>query len=77
MRVLGQNKRMNFFRRFPGQAIPVLIESKRDTATGLLKGISSNYLPVLIAGRDTQKNKIIDVKIEKLEGNKLFGTHIT
>ena len=77
MRVLGQNKRMNFFRRFPGQAMPVLIESKRDTATGLLKGISSNYLPVLIAGRDTQKNKIIDVKIEKLEGNKLFGTHIT
>jgi tRNA A37 methylthiotransferase MiaB len=39
----------------------------------LLKGISSNYLPVLIDGKDELKNKIIDVKIEKLEGDKLFG----
>ncbi|MCP4622657.1 MAG: tRNA (N(6)-L-threonylcarbamoyladenosine(37)-C(2))-methylthiotransferase MtaB [bacterium] len=73
MRMLGQDKRMNFYRRFPGQTMPVLVESKRDKATGLLKGISSNYLPVLIDGPDTLKNKIIDVKIEKLEGDKLFG----
>ena len=76
MRMLGQNKRMNFYRRFPGQAMPVLIESKRDKATGLLKGISSNYLPVLIDAGDKLKNKIIDVKIKKMEGNKLFGNHI-
>lgn len=73
MRRLGRDKRMKFYRGFVGKTIPVLIETKRDGATGLLKGISSNYLPVLIDGEDDQKNKIVDVKIEKLEGDKLFG----
>jgi threonylcarbamoyladenosine tRNA methylthiotransferase MtaB len=73
MRRLGQDKRMNFYRGFIGKTMPVLIETKRERVTGLLKGISSNYLPVLIDGKDELKNKIIDVKIEKLEGDKLFG----
>ncbi len=73
MRRLGQNKRMNFYREFVGMTMPLLIETKRDGATGLLKGVSSNYLPVLIDGGDDKKNKIVAVKIEKLEGDKLFG----
>jgi len=76
MRRLGHDKRMNFYRKFVGKAMPVLIETKRDDATGLLKGISSNYLPVLIDGEDEFENKIIDVKIEKLKNNKLIGTLI-
>ena len=75
MRRLGQAKRINFYRKFIGKIIPVLIETKRDGATGLLKGISSNYLPILIDADDELKNKIIDVRIEKLQGNKLFGDH--
>ncbi len=75
MRKLGHATRMSFYRGFVGKTMPVLIETKRDRATGLLKGISSNYLPVLIDGRDEIKNKIVDVTIEKLEGNKLFGSH--
>ena len=55
--------------------MPLLIETKRDNATGFLKGISSNYLPVFIEGKDNQKNKIIDVTIEKMESNRLFGFH--
>ena len=73
MRRLGQDKRMSFYRGFVGKTMPVLIETKRDGTTGLLKGISSNYLPVLIDGMDEVKNKIVDVKIEKCEANKLFG----
>jgi threonylcarbamoyladenosine tRNA methylthiotransferase MtaB len=75
MRGLGQNKRINFYRKFVGTTVPLLIETKRDGATGLLKGISSNYLPVLIDGEDELKNKIIDVRIEKLKENRLFGIH--
>ena len=73
MRRLGQDQRMRFYREFVGKTMPVLIETKRDGATDLLKGISSNYLPVLIDGEDNQKNKIVDVKFEKFEANKLFG----
>lgn len=73
MRSLGLDKRISFYRKFIGKKMPLLIETKRDGATGLLKGVSSNYLPVLIDGKDDPINKIVDVKIEKLEGDKLFG----
>ena len=73
MRVLGHKKRMEFYRKFIGQQLPILIETKREASTNLLKGISSNYLPVLVEAGDELKNKIIEVKIQKLEGMKLFG----
>jgi threonylcarbamoyladenosine tRNA methylthiotransferase MtaB len=76
MRSLGWSKRLNFYRKFIGERLPVLIEAKRDGTAGLLKGISSNYVPVLIDAGDELKNKIVDVKIEHLDGNKLFGIHI-
>ena len=73
IRMLGNEKRLRFYREFIGKVLPILIETKRDTSTNFLKGISSNYLPVLIEAGDKLKNKIVDVKIQKLEGMKLFG----
>jgi tRNA A37 methylthiotransferase MiaB len=57
--------------------MPVLIETQRDAATGFLKGISSNYIPVLINSADAKQNSIVNVKIEKMEGHKLFGKYTT
>ena len=76
MRRLGLVKRIRFYRQFVGQTLPLLIEAKRIEPSGLLKGISSNYLPVLIAGGDELKNKIIDVRIEKMTENRLFGSPV-
>ena len=73
MRILGNEKRMKFYQAFMGQVLPILIETEREASTNFLKGISSNYLPVLIDAGDHLKNKIVDVKIQKLEGMKLFG----
>jgi threonylcarbamoyladenosine tRNA methylthiotransferase MtaB len=73
IRELGYQKRLKFYGRFTGRSRPVLIETKRDGSTGLLKGISSNYLPVLIDAGDDLKNSIVEVKIEKLEGGRIFG----
>jgi threonylcarbamoyladenosine tRNA methylthiotransferase MtaB len=73
IRELGHQKRLKFYRRFTGQSLPVLIETKRAASSGLLKGISSNYLPVLIEGDDDLRNSIVEVKIEKLEGGRIFG----
>ena len=73
MRRLGHEKRLQFYRKWVGKLMPVLVETKRDVATGLLKGISSNYLPVLIDAGDEVKNTIVDVNIENLEKNRLFG----
>ncbi len=76
MRILGNEKRMKFYQGFMGQIVPILIETEREASTNFLKGISSNYLPVLIDAGDNLKNKIVDVKIQKLEGMKLFGKYI-
>jgi len=73
IRKLGHQKRLKFYRKFIGKSPPVLIETRRDGSTGLLKGISSNYLPVLVDGDDDLQNKIVEVQIEKMEGDKLFG----
>jgi len=73
IRKLGHQKRLKFYCKFSGMSLPILIETRRDGFTGLLKGISSNYLPVLVDGTDDLQNKIVEVKIEKLEGDKLFG----
>ena len=73
MRVLGNEKRTGFYHKFLGQKLSILIETRRDASTDLLKGVSSNYLPVLIEAGDKLKNKIVDVKIQKMLGMKLFG----
>jgi threonylcarbamoyladenosine tRNA methylthiotransferase MtaB len=74
MRILGNKKRMEFYRKFIGKEIPVLIETKRDPATNLLKGISSNYLAVLIEGGDKLKNLTVNVNIVKHIDHHLFGS---
>jgi len=73
MRILGNEKRMKFYQAFMKRVLPILIETEREASTNLLKGITSNYLPVLIDAGDHLKNKMVDVKIQKLEGMKLFG----
>jgi threonylcarbamoyladenosine tRNA methylthiotransferase MtaB len=75
LRILGNDKRKKFFKGFIGQVLPILVETKREASTNFLKGMSSNYVPVLIDAGDNLKNKIVDVRIQKLEGMKLFGNN--
>ena len=74
MRILGNAKRKHFYQKFIGQVLPILVETNRVPSTNFLKGVSSNYLPVLMDGGDILKNKIVEVKIEKPIGRQLFGS---
>jgi len=74
MRRLGQSKRLHFYRNFIGKAVEILVESTRHPATGLLKGISSNYIPVLINANDHQINTLVTVKLTAQIDNALTGT---
>jgi threonylcarbamoyladenosine tRNA methylthiotransferase MtaB len=74
MRRLGADKRRTFYQKFRGQTVDVLIEETADRSTGLLKGFSSNYLPVLIDAPRNYINTVVPVKIEELDAdNRLFG----
>jgi len=75
MRELGKVKRQEFYKKFIGKSLEVLVESRRDKSTGLLKSISSNYIPVLLTGKDDLKNRLVNVRIEEINGkNTVFGS---
>jgi threonylcarbamoyladenosine tRNA methylthiotransferase MtaB len=74
MRRLGDEKKKAFYKTFTGKTVRVLIEGKRDNATGLLKGVTSNYIPVHVHGEDTLFNTLVQVTIEKIKKNQtVFG----
>ncbi len=73
MRRLGSIKRQHFNQRFIGKELEVLVESARHAATGLLKGLSSNYIPVLIDAAASQINKCQPVRITAQVDHALKG----
>jgi threonylcarbamoyladenosine tRNA methylthiotransferase MtaB len=48
MRELGKEKRRAFYGQFLGQELKVLVEDRRGRGTGRWKGLSRNYIPVLL-----------------------------
>ncbi len=75
MRRLGNVKFRNFINKFLDQRVEVLVESKRDRSSGLLRGMSSNYISVHLDGGDDLKNTLVHVKIDRLDNNnRVFGT---
>ncbi len=49
---LGQKKKKHFYDQIVGRRLEVIIEHQRDKSTGLLKGMSENYIKVLVDGND-------------------------
>jgi threonylcarbamoyladenosine tRNA methylthiotransferase MtaB len=76
MRDLGKAKRLRFYKQFIGKQLEVLVESTRHTPSRFLKGLSSNYIPVLIDADDDHKNQFRTVKVEKLVGDTLVGSFL-
>jgi threonylcarbamoyladenosine tRNA methylthiotransferase MtaB len=74
LRQLGRGKRLDFHRRFIGRTVPVLTESRRDPRTGLLKGVSSNYLPVWFDGGDDRMQRLVEVRISGADAVRLRGS---
>ena len=74
LRNLGVKKRDEFTKRFLGKKLRVLVEKNKDKKTGLMKGFSQNYLPVLIDKSDSSVlNKIVTVQTQNIADGKLYG----
>ncbi|MCP3924097.1 MAG: tRNA (N(6)-L-threonylcarbamoyladenosine(37)-C(2))-methylthiotransferase MtaB [Desulfobacterales bacterium] len=58
LRSLGQDKKTDFIKNFSKRSMDVLIERKRNSKTGLLKGITSNYINIHFDGDDKYRNSI-------------------
>jgi threonylcarbamoyladenosine tRNA methylthiotransferase MtaB len=70
MRALNSSKKRHFYQRFIGKTVQVLIEGRRDPKTGYLKGTTSNYIPVFLAGDEGLKNTLVWTVLEKPAGDR-------
>lgn len=73
LRGLGQKKRNRFYRSFLGQKVKALVESRRDRESGMLKGYSQNYLPLLLPGGDEWMNQIVEAEVTEVQNGKVWG----
>jgi threonylcarbamoyladenosine tRNA methylthiotransferase MtaB len=73
LRKLGEIKKMRFYEKHIGSTWEVLIEGKRDRTTGLLKGLTSNYIPVLLEGKDDLFHRLVQAKIDGIKDGRVYG----
>ena len=74
LRNIGSKKREEFTQRFLGKELQVLVEKFKDKTTGLMKGVSQNYLPVLIDKPDLSAlNKVVIVQTQDIRNGELYG----
>ena len=63
---IADKKHNEFLKRNINSANEVIIEKNRDKKSGLLKGVTKNYINVLINDKDEHKDKLVKVKITNL-----------
>ncbi len=62
-RELGQSKKTAFLSGQAGRSGTVLVENRRDRRTSRLKGVTSNYITVLMDGGDDLMNTFQEVRL--------------
>ena len=72
MRQLGQAKKRQFLEAQLGKTGEVLVEG-HGPQKGWLKGLSANYLRVLLPGPPDWKNRILRVRFKEVQGEVLVG----
>ncbi|MBU0605047.1 MAG: tRNA (N(6)-L-threonylcarbamoyladenosine(37)-C(2))-methylthiotransferase MtaB [Candidatus Omnitrophica bacterium] len=75
MRAMTCEAAYAYRRSFLGEELKVLVETKRDRGTGLLKGYSDNYIQVLFAGKDDLMRTLVLVKVIGFDLEKTMGIH--
>jgi threonylcarbamoyladenosine tRNA methylthiotransferase MtaB len=73
LRGIGEAKRRAFAEQFVGQTLPVLFEGRRDRKTGLLTGLSDNYIRIMAEGEDAWMGRIIDVRLKGVVNGQMRG----
>jgi len=74
LRRLSLQKKQSFYAMFCGRPLSLIPEAKRDNKTGLLRGFSRNYIPVLFEGPDALIGKEVRVLLARAEGGAAYGT---
>ena len=76
LRELGQRKNREFLSRMLGKPMEVLVESRRDPRTGLLTGVSREYVSLVLEGGDELMNKLIKVEGRRVKGAGIMAERV-
>jgi threonylcarbamoyladenosine tRNA methylthiotransferase MtaB len=74
LRQLSDRKKHDFYARFLGAEMEVLVESRRDRVRGLLRGVTRNYIPVLFNGDDALMGTPVHVNLTDIDGTVVRGS---
>ncbi|HXJ78085.1 MAG TPA: tRNA (N(6)-L-threonylcarbamoyladenosine(37)-C(2))-methylthiotransferase MtaB [Candidatus Methylomirabilis sp.] len=74
LRALGQEKSVAYRRQMIGQRREVLVLEERDRDTGLLSGLTSNYVEVGFAGPETLARRFAWVTVTEADQSHTFAT---
>jgi len=70
---ISEEKTQKFLQSNIGEIKEVLIEKRPDKSTGMLKGVSENYINVMVENATNEFNTLQKVKIDRIENNKVIG----
>ncbi|MFC1888565.1 tRNA (N(6)-L-threonylcarbamoyladenosine(37)-C(2))-methylthiotransferase MtaB [Thermodesulfobacteriota bacterium] len=73
LRALSRQKRLAYNSRFLGKRLPSLIERKRDRRTGMMQGLTRNYMVVIIEGGDELVGEEVVVEVVKADERVVYG----
>jgi threonylcarbamoyladenosine tRNA methylthiotransferase MtaB len=77
LRELNKKLMLKYQKKFIGKKRKIIVEEKRDNKTGLLTGITGNYIRVLVEGEDNLMGKMKNVElIESYDYNNSLGNII-
>ena len=74
LRDLGERKRHLFYRGCLQEEFQVLGETRDSEELGKMKGRSDNYLPVLFRSDHIREGQLVQVLMERVEGNMVVGS---
>lgn len=70
---MAEDLRRRFWERFLGQPSEVLVETKRDRESGLLRGYTSNYIRVLLEGDDSLMGRRVRAQLRTIAPGGVLG----
>lgn len=73
---IAKQCRMNFMRKFVAKKAAVLIEGRVKDNPDFLEGLTDNYLPVKLPFKPDLKNKIVNIRINRIFKDSFIGEYV-
>ena len=67
MRQLGNQKKAEYYKKFVGKTVELIVETTSDSGSGYSKGTSSNYIPILVKESCATVNDLMQVQVNHVD----------